>query len=195
MNKAMTYPVTIYQRDIFILRQPDLGIVVEGERLEEVFQNYLEQEQQLRRTYAKLGESLPEPEDGSKHGQRSTDKRTVYKKVMLWSIAILLPTVLLSSALREMPRLAAHHFPKALQLTMDSARVGVETFVKRLNNMTPESREEFRHDLEVIANNMAPFSQALSPLLCRMPYDNNRNQTGENSVQHDRNDQPENYTN
>lgn len=182
----MTYPVTIYQRDTFILRQPDLGIIVEGERLEEAFQSYLEQEQQLRETYAKLGEPLPEPGDGSKGGPLSADKRTVYKKVMLWSIAILLPTVLLSSALREMPRLAAHYFPKSLQLTMDSARVGVEAFVKRLNNMTPESREEFQHDLEVIANNMAPFSQALSPIFCQMPHDY-RNQTGEKSMQRGKN--------
>lgn len=163
-SRAPEYPVTLIRHTgRFVLHQPRLGLLVSGPTLEEAWNAYREREEGYLAQCRELGLAVPDPQPTAPPSAGEW-RRRFWMKSGVALLLVLLPTVLLGAALRELPRLAAAQAPIAFSRLVDTGRLAMEGSARRLAGMSEESREALRRDVRAMAQGLRPVVEELAVL-------------------------------
>jgi hypothetical protein len=140
-----------------VVRQPQLGVLVEGEDAAAALRDAMAEVDRRVALYAELGEPLPRPA-----APPPSAARTWLRPLVL----VLLPTILIAAALREIPRNLTAMAPHLGSGVVHGAVGALDHARAQYAAMSADRKEELRRELAAMAGDFAPLLSALGTPAC-----------------------------
>ena len=162
---AADYPVQIIHReDRFLLHQPHFHVLVEAD---DVGEGYARVEAELARLIAKyrdIGVDPPPLDDKDPTVSWRRMKPFLIKAAVI-GFVLLVPSLMIGSAIRELPHRAVLASPHAVRSVLHAGREAVIGLGDHLASMPPERRVLLKEDIRRFVEAVRPYLQEFRPLL------------------------------
>jgi hypothetical protein len=161
---AADYPVQIIRQDgRFLLRQPHFHVLVEAD---DVSEGYARVEAELARLIAKyqdIGADTP-PLDDADLIVSWRRMKPFFVKAAVIGFILLVPSLMIGSAIRELPHRAILASPHAVRAVLHAGREAVIGLGDHLTSLPPERKKLLKADIRRFVDSVRPYLREFEPL-------------------------------